>query len=69
MSSKNVTAKELGDKTICDNVTKAENEIKNISRRHHRFVAVYVNDSTKSRDNYFSDEIQTFCKQDTEMQH
>ena len=64
-----MSTEELGDKSICDNVTKAKHEIKKISRRHHRFVAVYVNDSTKSRDNYFSDEIQTFCKQDKEMQH
>ena len=69
MSSKNISTKELGDKTICDNVTIAENEIKKTSRRQHRFVTVYVNDSTKSRDNYFSDEIQTFCKQDTEMRN
>ena len=66
-----MSTEELGDKSICDNVKKAKHEIKikKISRRQHRFVAVYVNDFNKSHDNYFSDEIQTFCKQDTDMQH
>ena len=52
---------ELGEKSICDNTTIAYDEvrIKKISRHQHRFVAVYVNDSTN---NYFSDEIQTLCK-------
>ena len=61
VSSNDMSTTELGEKSICDNTTIAYDEvrIKKISRRRHCFVAVYVNDSTN---NYFSDEIQTFCK-------
>ena len=56
-------SKVLGNDNICDNASVARETINTdagIDKLKHRFVAVYFNFS-----NYFSDELKSFCKQDT----